>query len=120
MKTNKSVKNRKKSETRKDRIKNKSLELILSSTSHGLPRIFRTKRKSIKIMWLFLFILFSIICIYMVYSTVINYLKYEVITKIDVIKELPAEFPAVTIINLRNPKCNASLSKIMINCRFNI
>jgi len=118
MKTNKSVKNRKKLETRKDRIKNKSIELILASSSHGLPRIFRTKRKSIKIMWLFLFILFSIICIYMVYSTIINYLKYEVITKIDVTKEIPAEFPAVTIINLRNTKCNASLSKIMIACQF--
>jgi len=105
--------------TKKNQIKNKSLELILSSTSHGLPNIFGAKRRSIKLMWLLLFTIFSSIGIYMVYSTITNYLKYEVVTKIDVITRRPIEFPAVTIINLRNPKSNVSLSKIMINCRFN-
>jgi len=108
-----------KKESKKDRIKAKSLDLVLSSTSHGLPNIFRTQKKPIKIMWLILFSLFSSIGMYMVYKTISNYLKYEVVTKIDVIHEIPAEFPAITIINLRNPKSKVSLSKIMIGCQFN-
>jgi hypothetical protein len=54
----------------------------------------------------------------MVYKIIHNYLQYEVVTKIDIIHEIPAEFPAITIINLRNPKSNVSLSKIMIACQF--
>jgi len=81
-------KNQIKIETKKDRIKIKSLDLILSSTSHGLPNIFRDKRRAVKIMWLILFIIFSTIGIYMVFKTISNYLKYEVVTKIDVSKFL--------------------------------
>jgi hypothetical protein len=32
----------------------------------------------------------------MVYSTVSSYLEYEIVTKIEIIHEIPLQFPAVT------------------------
>jgi hypothetical protein len=103
----------------REKIKNKSLELINQSSTHGLPKLFRTQRKSIKFMWLLLFIIFSSLGIYMVYKTVSNYLKYEIVTKIEVINEIPTEFPTVTVINLRNIKSKEPLSNFLVWCSFN-
>jgi len=35
------------------------VELILASTSHGLPSVFRTERKAIKVMWFICWLIFS-------------------------------------------------------------
>jgi len=115
-----SQKNKKfKFKTKKEKLEIKVKDLLLSSTSHGLPNIFRTQRKSIKIMWLILFALFSTVGTYMVYSTINNYLKYEVVTKLEVIYQKPAEFPAITISNLRNPKKEIKLQDAILVCTFN-
>jgi len=55
-----------------------------------------------------------------VIGTVNTYLNYEIVTKIDVITEIPTHFPAITLINLRNKKVNISISEIMIMCNFNL
>ena len=94
----------KKLKTKKEKIIAKVKDLLLSSTSHGLPNIFRTQRKLIKIMWFILFFTSTIVGTYTVYSTIDNYLKYEIVTKLEIIYQKPAEFPAVTISNLRSPK----------------
>jgi hypothetical protein len=78
------------------KLKNKAIELVLSSTSHGLPNIFRTERTSLKIMWFILFVAALSVGIYTVFNGIIGYLNYEVVTKIDVIDESKSEFPAVT------------------------
>ena len=75
----------------KQKIKNKTVELLAASTSHGLPSVFRSKRIFIKIMWLFLFIISTLFGIYTVIEVVNSYLKHEVVTKIDVITEVPTE-----------------------------
>ncbi len=36
------------------------------------------------------------------------------------ITEVPTDFPAISIINLRNRKGNISLNEIMIYCNFNL
>ena len=102
-----------------EKIKRKALDSALSSTSHGLPNIFKTKRLSFKLMWLFFFITCSMIGTFMVFKTTKNYLNYETVTKIDVITEIPSHYPAITFINLRNPMENKSLNEIMIFCSYN-
>lgn len=86
----------------KELVLNKTKELMLSSTSHGLPNIFRTERKSLKIMWLFVFSLSSAFCMFTVIQAIKNYLDFEVVTKIEVIHESPTEFPTITFINSKN------------------
>ena len=102
------------------KIKEKSKELVLRSTSHGLPHAFRTNRLFFKIMWIILFLTSTLFGFYTVIQTIDTYLSYEIVTKIDVITEIPTDFPAVTIINLRNRKSNKSLNEILIYCTFNL
>jgi hypothetical protein len=106
-------------ESKKEKIIIKVKDVLLSSTSHGLPNVLRTPRKSIKCMWLLLFLIFSSIGSYMVYKTISNYLEYEIVTKIEYIRENPIEFPAVTIINLRNSKNVVKLKDLILLCSFN-
>ena len=101
------------------KLKNKAIELVLSSTSHGLPNIFRTERTSLKIMWFILFVAALSVGIYTVFNGIIGYLNYEVVTKIDVIDESKSEFPAVTFFILKNPKANISLDDLLCFCQFN-
>ena len=103
-----------------EKIKLKSKELVMASTSHGLPSVFRTKRIFFKIMWICLFVISTLLGINTVIGTINTYLNYEIVTKIDVITEIPTDFPAITIINLRNRKNNISLSEIMNICNFNL
>jgi len=103
-----------------EKIKQKSKELVMASTCHGLPGVFRTKRIFFKIMWLSLFIISTLLGINTVIGTIKTYLNYEIVTKIDVITEIPTEFPAVTIINLRDRKSKTPLNEIMIYCNINL
>ncbi len=105
-------------ESKKEKIIIKVKDVLLSSTSHGLPNVLRTPRKSIKCMWLLLFLIFSSIGSYMVYKTISNYLEYEIVTKIEYIRENPIEFPAVTIRNLRNSKNVVKLKDLIVFCIF--
>jgi len=103
-----------------EKIKQKSKQLVLQSTSHGLPNAFRSNRFVFKIMWIFIFITSTLFGSYTVIQTIKTYLHYEIVTKIDVITEVPTDFPAISIINLRNRKGNISLNEIMIYCNFNL
>ena len=105
--------------TKKEKILEKSCEIGLSSTSHGIPNIIKTDRKCLKIMWLILFLLSSSVGIYLVIQSFISYFCFEVVTSIKVFKEIPTEFPAITFFILRNKKVNISLSDLIVECKFN-
>ena len=77
-------------------------ESMLSSTSHGIPNILRAKYRIVKALWAFFFLVSSSICCFLVYKSVIEYLSYEVVTKIRYIKETTVDFPTITICN-KNP-----------------
>ncbi|CAF0868590.1 unnamed protein product [Brachionus calyciflorus] len=82
------------------RIKNAATEVILSSTSHGLPNIFRSNELSIKIMWTFFTLISAGLCSALIYESFANYFNYEVTTKTRVKHEFKSIFPTVTICNL--------------------
>jgi hypothetical protein len=105
--------------TKKEKILEKSIEIGLASTSHGLPNILKTDRKCLKIMWLILFLLSSSAGIYLVVQSFINYFNYDVVTSIQVIKEMPAEFPTITFFILRNNRAYIPLNNLIVECTFN-
>jgi hypothetical protein len=106
---------------KKKLIKNKIVELALVSTSHGLPSVFRTKRKILKVIWLLLF-LFG--CGYgssTVIKSIIDYFEYPVVTNIEEIYEKSEiEYPKISFINLKYPKLNLTLDKYIVYCTFNL
>ena len=62
-------------ETKVSRIKKVLNDLVLASTSHGLPSIFRTERIFLKIMWLFFLLGSSGFGFYMIVTAVQGYLN---------------------------------------------
>ncbi|RNA26674.1 acid-sensing ion channel 1 isoform X2 [Brachionus plicatilis] len=89
----------KKTITLRRRIKNVVVDVLLSSTSHGLPNILKATKASIKIIWTILTILSTGVCAYLIAENIVNYFKYEVTTKTRVISEFKPLFPTVTICN---------------------
>lgn len=82
------------------KIRELSLEWILSSTCHGLPSIFRTSQIYLKLIWLFFFLASTAGCFYIIINYIITFFEYGVdVNTLNVI-ETPINFPAVTICNL--------------------
>jgi hypothetical protein len=84
------------------KVKAKILEWAGTTTSHGYPNIFRTSLWEIRIMWLIFTLIATGLCAYMIAKSVLDYLNFEINTKIVIDKEIPSEFPTITICNL-NP-----------------
>ena len=102
--------------------KKKRMKIILhecASSSTSFPNITRTKKSCIKAMWLSFYFFCLIVCGIMMTDGVYEYLNYDVVTEIEVVYEMPTQFPTVTFFNLKNPKANYSLENILISCYFN-
>jgi hypothetical protein len=94
-------------------IKTNLCEILSESTAYGLPKIFKSKRIFFKIFWLAFILFGSIASIYFIIDSMNNYLKYEVIPKIEIIHEIPISFPTITFCS------NESLNKDLIDfCSF--
>jgi len=105
--------------SKKEKILEKSIEIGLGSTSHGIPNIIKSDEKCFKIMWLVFFLLSSSVGIYTIIQAFNNYFSFDVVTSIKVIKEMPVEFPAITFYILRNNSVNKSLNDLISDCNFN-
>jgi hypothetical protein len=86
---------------KRDKLKSALKDWILSSTSHGLPNLFRTKRTILKIIWAISILLSSGCCAYMVNRTISSYLEFDVVSKFSVINEIPSMFPTLTFCNIQ-------------------
>ena len=108
-------------EAKVSRIKKSLKDLVLASTSHGLPSIFRTERIVLKIMWLCFLLGSSGVGFYMVVTAVQGYLDFDVVVKIRLIKEIPTEFPTISFYfsDFDRAYDNYSLDNRLISCTFN-
>jgi len=86
----------------KQELKEAFVNWASSSTSHGFPNIFRTNILILKLIWLAFLLIATGACIYMCTEAVLDYLDWEVLTKVRVYSEIPIEFPVITVCNL-NP-----------------
>jgi hypothetical protein len=77
-------------------------EQMLVSTSHGLSHAVRNQHMPMKTMWVTFFILSTALCSYLIIQSIMQYLEFDVITKVRIVDETEAEFPRITICNL-NP-----------------
>ena len=87
-------------EPKKHKIKKILIDIVLSSTSHGLPNIFKSNRLLLKIMWTFFLLVSLSYCSFSIIKSINSYYSWEYVTNIDIIQEVPTEFPAISICNL--------------------
>lgn len=83
-----------------EKIKNAIIDVIQSSSSHGIPNIFKSSNISIKLMWILFTLISAGLFAFMVIDNLMSYFKFEVTTKSRVVFELVSEFPTVTICNI--------------------
>lgn len=82
-------------------MKERFLEWILASTSHGLPNFFRTNNIFLKILWLCCFLASTSYCFYSIIKSLQDFLKYPKYINSEIIQQMPSTFPAVSICNLK-------------------
>ena len=87
-------------------------EWILTSTSHGLPNIFRSNSTIVKILWS---VCFAICLIYSIINIGLGiqfFAENNVYITTELIQEIPTTFPAVTICNTKSTNKKVSKSYI--------
>jgi hypothetical protein len=85
----------------KSLIKHYFIESVLSLNAYGLPKIFKANTIGLKVLWSVCFIISLSYCITQIVQLVQNYLTFSVHVTNTVIKEIPTNFPAVTICNMK-------------------
>jgi hypothetical protein len=78
-------------------IKQKSKEILEASSINGIPNLIRTNRLAIRVMWAICLIVSFGICANLIVETLLEYLQFEVVTKIRKINQFPCPFPNVTV-----------------------
>jgi len=101
-------------------IKKEIIELLLATTCHGIPNIIRAKKSYfLTLMWTLSLLICSGYLYYLTIMSIKEYLKYRVITSIEVINESPTLFPTVTICNLNGYSEKNIQNETIISCLFN-
>jgi hypothetical protein len=85
-------------------------EFFLVTTSHGFKHIPLSKLMIIKILWTILTGLGVGGCIYFNIMNFIVYYQYKVTTSIDIVDEIPSNFPMITICNQQQFVTEAGVS----------
>ena len=83
--------------SKKDKIREKSINIVTSSTIHGLPNILRSNNYYIITIWSICFAASFCVCSYFVVKNILDYLRYEKVTTISVINENKCLFPTVSV-----------------------
>jgi hypothetical protein len=78
-------------------LKTLLVEWSLLSTFHCYPKIFQTKNIHAKLTWSLLFILFSCLTFWLVVKGILDYVEFDVVSKIRVISQQSITFPTITI-----------------------
>jgi hypothetical protein len=81
------------------------------STIHGMYKLFFTKFIAIRLIWILVFFTSAGFCIYMLTRSLLEFLAFDVLTKVVLIEETSAVFPQITICNANLFATNASESK---------
>ena len=103
------------------KIRNKAMqriiELLSSSTAHGIPNILNARNLAFKIIWLIVFIISTCAGSYFVIDSVLDYLKFQSITSLEVIQENRSQFPTLSFCG--SPAFNNfTIDQLILSARF--
>jgi hypothetical protein len=77
-----------------------TIETLEGSSIHAIPNITRNKFYSIKFMWLICFLASFGVCAWLIFESIADFLKFEVVTKFYIKNEDSLRFPIINICNL--------------------
>lgn len=80
----------------------------MDSTTHGIPYFFRRKNWLIRIIWIVCFLISSLICSFMIATSIMSFFDYETVTKAERVYLVQTEFPTISICNINPFTTNAS------------
>jgi len=89
-------------------VKEKSLELLKESSTHGVAKLILANRLLVRILWSITLIFSIVFCSLMISRNISDFLSYDVVTKIKQEKSNPTVFPTVTICNINSFIKNSS------------
>jgi hypothetical protein len=95
--------------SRAKRINKRACELLKESSSHGIPNIVRNKNVFSLVMWSSFTILSACLAANFIIKIILDYLKYNTFTNIEIINEKKVQFPAVSFCAL--PSFNSSINQ---------
>jgi hypothetical protein len=92
------------------------LECLSDTTLHALPNINKSSNHfGLKVIWVISLLACGGYCLYSCIQAIENYYSFEYLTKIQLVQEIPSEFPAVTFCNLKLLNRSNSFTQNYIN-----
>lgn len=97
------------SKSRKDMTIKKIIhESVIHRRTHSIQYIFKRGNYFGKIFWVISFFASTGLCGLMIYKAILNYFKYETVSKIESVLEIPTTFPTISICNMNSLSTNYS------------
>ena len=103
----------KKSETRYI-IKKKLNEMPAIGQNSGYQKMLSNPKRPIKVLWGICFVISICLFSYMIFTSIKNYLKFDVVTKIRMNDEIPTPYPTISICNI-DPFVTENASKFIVD-----
>lgn len=114
--------NSSKKSTKSEKISSLIKKLMKNTSINGIPNLISSSSLSVKIIWIICLLVSSASCAYFIVYTVLNYLRYEVISTTNPIYEGESQFPTLTFCSTIQPFFSLPLLQCKFNnidCRFN-
>lgn len=102
--------------SKEHRLKIAGHKLLATCSIHGLPRIFRTEKFLIKLIWILSILISSSFGIATIINTTKEYLKYDVVTLTERKEDIPVTFPQITFCAVESS--NIDILEVMVYCDF--
>jgi hypothetical protein len=80
-------------------IKKKFYEIFQESTTHGIPNILHKDNIYLRIFWFILLLVSIGFCAYLIIKAILDYLNFDVTSKIRLVNESPMTYPMISICN---------------------
>ena len=78
---------------------NELKDLIIDSTVHGVPKLFKSKSILMKIVWAVFTTASVLLCAHQIKQSLGDFLAYNTVSTFENRVEIPAKFPAITFCN---------------------
>lgn len=82
-----------------EKIKRTIVEWSLLTKFECLSKVFEYKNPLARLVWAAIFLIFSVLTVWLVTKCILDYLEYDIVTKTKNLNDRPTLFPAVTICN---------------------
>jgi hypothetical protein len=107
------------SESEEKTLKDIFLDWMSNSTAHAMPRVFKDYQLQIKLFWLFLMLAAWASASYFVIIYFIKFFQYGVNVNVELVEEIPTQFPTIDICNLTPYDGNTAIDSVVNNINSN-